>query len=102
MTFIYYVDGKKFTKNKWRDVPKYEISSPDENTPAVQLLNSEYKLWCKRGWFWHRLTGPAVITDQGNEQFWLHDKPYENIHDWLMEHPNQDNTFQVEMILKWS
>jgi hypothetical protein len=79
-----------------------EISSPNENTPAYENLSNGYKLWCKRGWFWHRLTGPAFISDNGRKEFCLNDKPYENIHVWLEEHPNQDNAFQVEMILKWS
>jgi hypothetical protein len=101
MTFIYYVDGKKFTKNSGK-VPWYDISSPDENTPAFEDLESSHKLWCLKDYIWHRLTGPAVFWPNEKYSFCLNGEFYENVEDWLKDNPNQDNAFQVEMILKWS
>jgi hypothetical protein len=101
MTYVYYVDGEKFTSETLNDVPSFEVSSPNENTPAYEQING-LKVWCLKNWRLHRLTGPAVINSDGSEQFWLNDQSYENIHDWLKDHPNQDNAFQVEMLLKYT
>jgi hypothetical protein len=102
MTYIYYIDNEKFTTDNYFDIPRYHVSSPDENTPALQDLNSEHKVWCEKGRILHRLTGPARIYSDRSYSFWLNDKNYfNNIHDWLKDHPKQDNAFQVEMLLKY-
>jgi hypothetical protein len=102
--FIYYIDGKKYTTNNEEEVNWGDnISSPDENTPAFENTNTGYKIWCKIDWIWHRLTGPAfIISSTDINDFCLNGLYYKNINDWLKQHPNQDNTFQVEMLLKWS
>jgi hypothetical protein len=104
MTYIYYIDGEKFIAEKYVfDLNKQLlISSPDEETPAFEELEIGYKYWCKKGYHWHRLTGPAYIDYDGNYDFYLNDNAYKNVHDWLKDHPNQDNVFQVEMLLKYS
>jgi hypothetical protein len=100
---MYYIDGKKYTTNDWNEIPRYELSSPDENTPALEDLETGYKYWCKKGKFLHRLTGPASINNKDNSgAFWLNGNYYYNFHDWLKVHPNQDNAFQVEMLLKYT
>jgi hypothetical protein len=95
MTYVYYIDGKKFTTDSCEEIPSDKISSPDENTPAFDNLETSSKFWCEKGWYWHRLTGPARIWPDRSEQFWLNDKPYEKIHDWLKDHPNPDLYFDT-------
>jgi hypothetical protein len=102
MTYIYYIDDKTFTSDILDVIPFYKISSPDENTPALEDLKTGYKYWCLKGWKIHRLTGPARICPNGSYDFFLNDKKYTNIHDWLKDHPNQTNAFQVEMLLKYT
>jgi hypothetical protein len=107
---IFYIDGKKYTVDVNRVCDKdiiqkkkltLDYSSPDEQTPAWENLKTGEKLWCEKGWRWHRLTGPAVIRLDGTKEFWLFNKKYENVTDWLKDHPNQTNAFQVEMFLKY-
>ncbi len=102
MRYIYYIDNKKFTTDNYNTIPFDEISSPNENTPAAENLKTNEKLWCEKGFIKHRLTGPAHIRSNGKIQFWLNDYFYDNIHKWLSIHPNQDNSFQIEMLLKYS
>jgi hypothetical protein len=102
MKYIYYIDGEKFLTDIRKLIPWDVISSPNENTPAYEDINTGSKAWCEKGQILHRLTGPARIMVDGTCQFYLNGKYYENIHDWLKDHPNQDNTFQVEMLLKYS
>jgi hypothetical protein len=102
MRYIYYIDGKKFKTDNYQKIPWFDISSPNENTPAIQELNSEFKIWCKKSRFMHRLNGPAGISPTGTKYFYLNDKGYVDIQTWLKAHPNQDNSFQIEMLLKWS
>jgi hypothetical protein len=99
MTYIYYIDGEKFISDK---VLWFEISSPNEQTPALENLITGVKEWVVKGYTYHRLTGPAYIASNGTKYFYLNGKRYENIHDWLKDHPNQDNSFQIEMLLKYS
>ena len=103
MTYIYYIDGEKFTTDTKNEIPRNEISSPDEITPALENLSTGVKIWGKKGFIWHRLTGPGIILSDGKKEFYLNDKCYfRNVKDWLADHPNQDNAFQVEMLLKYS
>jgi hypothetical protein len=102
MKFIYYVDGEKYTTDNYDEIPLDDISSLDESTPAYENLSNEFKFWCLKGDISHRLTGPAVIAGDGIEYFDLNNKRYNNVKDWLEEHPNQTNAFQVEMLLKYS
>jgi hypothetical protein len=97
---IYYIDGKKFTADNNDIIPWFYISSPDENTPAAENLKTGEKLWCEKGDKWHRLTGPAYIWV--DYAYGLNGIQYHNIHDWLKDHPNQDNAFQIEMLLKYT
>jgi hypothetical protein len=99
--FTYYIDKKKFTTKNYNEIPEYEISSPGENTPAYQRSDG-IKVWCQKGHILHRLTGPTCILPDGSEYFYLNDKEYKNVQDWLKEHPNQTNAFQIEMLLKYT
>jgi hypothetical protein len=99
---IYYIDGEKYIAKKYENIPIYKISSPNENTPAYENLESGYKFWCKKGDINHRLTGPSSIWPDGYLEYWLNGKKYENVNDWLKHHPNKDNAFQVEMLLKYT
>jgi hypothetical protein len=98
--FRYFVDGNEFTKKNYFEIPINKVSSPNENTPAFEYDDLTY--WCKKGNIWHRLTGPAYISSDGREDFYLNGKKYENVTDWLKEHPNQDETFQKEMLEKYN
>jgi hypothetical protein len=102
MKYIYYIDGKKFTTDEYVNIPFDIISSPDENTPAWEDLTDGEKGWCKKGYVLHRLIGPAKIWADSDKWFYLNGIHYTNIKDWLKAHPNQDNTFQIEMLLKYS
>ncbi len=102
MTYIYYIDGEKFTTDDHDDIPRYKISSPDENTPAFEDLKTGHKYWCLEGNRWHRLTGPAIIRKNRSYSFWLNDEHFYSVEEWLKFHPNQTNAFQVEMLLKYS
>jgi hypothetical protein len=95
MRYIYYIDDEKFTTDDKNEIPWEEISSPNEDTPAIQQLNSKYKLWCKKGFIGHRLTGVALIRTDGTEYFYLNDKRYENIKEWINNHPNPDLYFDA-------
>jgi hypothetical protein len=97
---IFYIDGKKYTSKT--NIPWLKVSSPDENTPAYENLVSGFKYWCEKGEIDHRLTGPSTIWADGYLEYWLNGKKYKNIHDWLKEHPNQSNAFQIEMLLKYT
>jgi hypothetical protein len=46
--FIYYIDNEKLTTDNDNTIPFDNISSPDENTAALENLNSQYKLWCEK------------------------------------------------------
>ncbi len=102
MNYVYYIDGEKYKTKEGYKIPFDKISSPDENMPAYEDLESGEKLWSEKGRIWHRLTGPAIIRENGNNEFWLNGEYYQNVHDWLKAHPNQDNAFQVEMLLKYT
>jgi hypothetical protein len=99
---IYYIDGKKYTTDDWNEMSFDDISSPNENTPAIEYLKTGNKIWCLKGYILHRLIGPARIFSDGREEFCLNGKYYHTIYTWLKEHPNQDNAFQVEMLLKYT
>jgi hypothetical protein len=43
----------------------------------------------------HRLTGPARIWPDGFGEFYLNYNYYENVHDWLKDHPNPDLYFNA-------
>jgi hypothetical protein len=98
--FTYYINGEKFTTDNYREIPEYEISSPNEQTPAYERSDG-IKFWCKKGHILHRLTGPTCISPDGY-YFYLNNKIYYNVKDWLKDHPNQTNAFQVEMLLKYT
>ena len=69
---IYYINGEKYITVYSKKIPFHDISAPDENTPAFENLKTEFKIWCEKSWFCHRLTGPAIISD--NKQFYLNGK----------------------------
>jgi hypothetical protein len=92
---IYYIDGEKFTTDDYNIIPRSEISSLDENTPAIECIESGQKLWCKKGRIYHRLIGPAKIWRDGVEEFSLNGTDYENVKDWLSDHPNPDLYFDT-------
>jgi hypothetical protein len=103
MTYVYYNNNKKYKTKEGYKIPFDKISSPNEDTPAYEDLESGEKRWCEKGRIWHRLTGPAIIHSNGSEWFYLNDICYyENVKDWLEDHPNQENAFQVEMLLKYT
>jgi hypothetical protein len=100
--FRYFIDGNEFTTQNYFEIPINQISSPNEQTPAFEDLKNKIKFWCLKGWLLHRLTGPAVIRSDGYKEFWLNGKYYKNVKDWLSDHPNQDETFQKEMLEKYT
>ncbi len=93
MRYIYYIDGEKFTtEDKFSNSLWKKISSPDDNTPAIETSNG-YKFYCQLDEQIHRLNGPAEITSDGGNIFGLNGRYYENVHDWLKDHPNPDLYF---------
>jgi hypothetical protein len=95
MRYIYYVNGKKFTTDFYYRVPWGEVSSYSENTPAYEDTLTGEKLWCLKGIIYHRLTGPAFIRGDGSIEFYLNDKRYENVKEWINNHPNPDLYFNA-------
>jgi hypothetical protein len=95
MNYVYYIDGIKFTTDKFGNIPDTYVSSPDENTPAWENTLNGLKYWCLKGRIFHRLTGPAIIYSDGNKWYFLNDKIYENVHAWLKDHPNPDLYFDA-------
>jgi hypothetical protein len=93
MKFIYYVDGKKYTTDNADDIYWRWISSPNEDTPAFENTQTGEKYWCNKWWIYHRLSGPVYIWSNGKEGFWLNDKHYDNIKEWIKDHPNPDFYF---------
>jgi hypothetical protein len=91
--YVYYIDGEKFTTNNKDEIPWWKISSPDEDTPAFEDLSDGFKAWCLKNGFGDRLIGPAKIWSDGREEFWLNDKRYENVKEWIADHPNPDLYF---------
>jgi hypothetical protein len=92
---IYYIDGEQYTTEEFDDIPLHDISSPDENTPAFQDTLTSEKLWCEKNYRWHRLTGPTLIRPDETVGFWLNDKKYHNVRDWIKDHPNPDLYFDA-------
>ena len=93
MKFIYYVDGKKYTTNNADNIPWDKISSPDENTPAYEYRLTSEKLCCGKGTIYHRLNGPAFIGSDRSVEFWINNTYYDNIKEWIKDHPNPDFYF---------
>jgi hypothetical protein len=103
MKYIYYINNIKYETDYKNQIPFYKISSPDENTPAYEVLETGQKLWCEKDGIWHRLTGPAHIFPNGDKWFYLNGRHYgDDVTFWLKHHPNQTNAFQVEMLLKYT
>jgi hypothetical protein len=51
MTKIYYIDGEKYIIDSIDiQIIQYDISSPNDETPAFENLLSGYKLWCLKGY----------------------------------------------------
>jgi hypothetical protein len=48
--FIYYIDGERYINEDFTEIPLNDISSPNENTPALEELKTGEKIWCKKGW----------------------------------------------------
>ncbi len=95
MTKVFYIDGMKVPDNKFSVTPWRLISSPNEDTPAFEDLSTGEKLWCLKGYRLHRLTGPARIWSDGQEQFYLNDKIYENVKEWILDHPEPELYFNA-------
>jgi hypothetical protein len=94
MRYIYYIDGKKFTTYDFWNIPWDVISFPNENTPAYEDTLTDEKSWFKERSF-HRLTGPAYISPEGNKYFYLNGVSYETIKEWISDHPNPDLYFDA-------
>jgi hypothetical protein len=95
MHIIYYVDGKEYKTDYYSNVPWDDISSPDENTPAIENLKTRFKFWCLKRINYHRLTGPSRIWANGDKWFCLNGKKYETIKEWIKDHPNPDMYFDA-------
>jgi hypothetical protein len=91
---IYYIDGIKHIKNDYGKIPFEIISSPDEQTPAIETTPG-LKVWCKKEWKFHRLTGPARIFPDGREEYWFDNIYYPTIREWITDHPNPDLYFNA-------
>jgi hypothetical protein len=76
MSYVYYINSEKFTTEIYKEIPWRVISSPDEDTPAFEILGN-YKEWCKKGHIWHRLVGPARMWANDHKEFYLNGKYYE-------------------------
>jgi hypothetical protein len=100
MSCVCNINGVKTSYNYWSDVPRYEISSPNEFIPAAKFSDG-YKFWWKKGYVWHRLLGPATINSIGEKFYYLNGKRYNNIHDWLNAHPIKMWLFQKLMLIIW-
>jgi hypothetical protein len=92
MTYIYYIDGEKFISD---EIPWDDISSPNEQTPALENLITGVKEWHIKKYIFHRLTGPAHMLSDGRKFFYLNGKRYENIKEWIKDHPNPDLYFDA-------
>jgi hypothetical protein len=94
--YVYYENGIQNKTNILYNLRTYiKISSPDDNTPALEDLETGYKEWRNKHSYLHRLSGPARIWGDGFGEFYLNGKPYKNIQDWLNNHPNPDLYFDV-------
>jgi hypothetical protein len=102
MRYVYYIDGEKFTTDNENEIPWLYISSFNEEIPAFEDLENGNKVWCQKGYHCHRLTGPARVWPGGDYYFFLNNSLYIKVNAWLKDHPNQDNAFQVEMLLKYT
>lgn len=100
MKYRYSTKEGQFETNIWDEIPWDDLHSINDK-PAYEDLGIGYKDWRFEG-KWHRENGPAIIYSNGNYYFWLNDKMYENENDWLIDNPNKDILFQVQMILKYS
>jgi hypothetical protein len=99
MHIIYYVDGKRFVTKNYDDIPINQITSFDENTPALENLKTGFKVWCKKRYSYHRLTGPAKIFSDGTEKFCLNGYYYKTVKEWIVDHPNPDLYFDAIGVL---
>jgi hypothetical protein len=93
MSKVFYIDGMKVPDDEFPVTPWELISSPDENTPAFENLETGFKSWCLKHYVLHRLTGPARILPNGACQFYLNGKNYETVKEWIVDHPNPDLYF---------
>lgn len=97
--FTYYTKEGKFETNEIRTIPWKKLHS-DNDIPAFVSFDG-YKHWYLEGKL-HRENGPAITWSNGTLLFYLYGIEYENVNDWLRNHPNQDKVFQVQMILQYS
>ncbi len=96
MSYVYYIDGVKYLiENINKKIPWLRISSPDENTPALEDLSNGYKFFCEINEQIHRLTGPAEIYPDGNLLYGLNGRIFRNVNAWLKHHPNPELYFDV-------
>jgi hypothetical protein len=93
MHIIYYIDGIEYKTDYKNQISFYKISSLDEITPAFENLKTGFKYWCEKGRNPHRLIGPAIYWSDGREEFCLNGKYYENVKDWINNHPKPDLYF---------
>jgi hypothetical protein len=93
--FVYYVNGQRFETDNFGKIPWFDISSPNENTPALEDLSDGYKEWCLKGRIRHRLIGPSVLYSNGNYDFFLNENYYETVNEWIKAHPNPDLYFDA-------
>jgi hypothetical protein len=96
--YIYYIDGKKFTTDDFHDIPIDDISSPDNQIPGYEDLLRNIKIWLEKGEIKHRLIGPAIIVTNKKEIYYINDKKYENVKEWIKDHPNPDLYFNANGI----
>jgi hypothetical protein len=71
MTYVYYIDGERFITNYFKNIPFLKISSPNEETPAWRCALTGKKVFCLKGYRYHRLTGPAIYWASGDYSFGL-------------------------------
>jgi hypothetical protein len=95
MRYVYYIDGEKYITDYSNRIPLLEISSPNEQIPAFENLATGFRMWCLKGNIYHRLTGPARIWLDGRVWFCLNDKRYENVKEWIKDHPEPDLYFNA-------
>lgn len=100
MKYRYTTKEGQIETNDFKQIPFHKLLSLNDE-PAFENLFSGYKGWFFEGNL-HRESGPAQYWSDGNYDFYLNDKKYENMNDWLKDNPNKEIEFQAIMRLQYS
>ena len=70
-----------------------------KNRPTLETVDEKYKEWKNRKNEFHREDGPAVIWPGGNTDWYYDGHHYNNIEDWIEDHPDQEKATKAK--LEW-